>query len=895
MRKPKKHLFLLAAVCMTLFAGILLLQTSAEEAPLFLSDHFLASDGERLPIEPSGVTLSVSDDEGFSFFLKADADMPRESNALRFFMTNHTNASYMTVNLTYLSDRGMAAKSYRVELTPFGEACTYVLRSPYVATLQSVTMTFPADAKGEVIVHALQAVNVYEDETASYGTVISCLYRAENRTVTLKGTVYHDVTIRASGGTIGLFRLAIGQSVEDILNDPNILPVASSAISIGFELQVPATDVLSRFAAYAAVICMPDGTRLPVAGEQYAHSPEKNESDADRADDRSFFKGLDTSLTASAVDVNVGSAVVNVYLNRLENTAHKGHLYTIEDKYFYFDRAYVASLDNEIRAFSSSECKVYLRLLAEDDGSDLPCADTSVRPNRDGLLPIHADDEEALIYLYACVSFLCNRYTGEESGQIEGLILDSCVNVSRTATDLDSVVRSYGHTLAVVAETARALRPSLRIIVPVSDDWNLSTREGSVSASLFLESLCRYMNDRGLLSVDVMVESRYNPFGLSDASLTIQEALANAEKSIYRLSSENIDLLDVFLVHYGEMYTTLTGQYLYFWIPDQDTLGDTLSASFVYQYYRLYSDPAALAFFTSFRDAEIKEGSSAFFKVKYLIKYIDTNQGQTRTAPYLDLFGVSDWSQLIPNFDPAAVISMTLSEAMFLRGEAMELTGRYVLFDFSTANSPRGWYAGSHCQSLSMGVSNQYGKTLDALMQSDLSEGGEYADISYVFDYAESLEDTPFVTLRLAIDSPDHPDAVYEVKLVLGSPRGCVEARQTVQDGEMTTLTLGMMSGIHIKEITYMRLCVKCVMGETDEFTLHLKSVSLDSRVYDSQTLSELFSARHEALLGKNESEEKRKTPHYLLVGLLTFGTLALTAFVMVSLNRRRKEELKKQ
>ena len=129
---------------------------------------------------------------------------------------------------------------------------------------------------------------------------------------------------------------------------------------------------------------------------------------------------------------------------------------------------------------------------------------------------------------------------------------------------------------------------------------------------------------------------------------------------------------------------------------------------------------------------------------------------------------------------------------------------------------------------------------MNAVMQADLSALAEYSDIAYRFDAPLPLEYAPYITLTLAVDSKSDEDAVYEVKLSLGSDEGYMEAKQVVRSGEEVTLTLNASQFAAASCVDYMRLSAKTVMGEAESFTLHVKNIHLDSREHDSAALKVL-------------------------------------------------------
>ena len=622
-------------------------------------------------------------------------------------------------------------------------------------------------------------------------------------------------------------------------------------------------------------------------------------------------------MISGAINSNVGSAVVDVYLNRLENEQSSGYLYTVENKYFYFDRAYLVELDAQIRSLSGAACKVYLRFLVEDDGSPLNCAlyDEVLSATAEGedavdvpttdkpsahYRALRADDVDALRDLYAYTSFLTSRYHGTDVGDIAGIIIGSRVDESEeyhAAGDvtLPEYVEMYGQAVHVIAGAAQDINPALAMIIPVGDSWNAAVigtahRQGNFTVELFVDSLAAYLSAYGGANFTVMIESTHNPYGLSDRYFepinTDGEEIAEAllpkltpatQESSY-LSSENIVLLDNYLAIHAAQYDSLVDRYYFHWTPDDHTGGNALSASYVYHYYRLFHDNRAAAFFVSFREKEMTGNLTEFSKIRYLVKYIDTDSGSYRTSFALDIFEVESWKDLIDDFRRDRVEHTQLTEGNFVPYDAEMTTGRYTLFDFGVAHSTRGWYVGNHCLSLDVSSTTRYGKSLNAYMGADLSSLAEYSDIAYRFPTPLTLEYSPYITVSLMVEGPTDQDSVYEVKLSCGSDSSYTEAKQVVRNGEQVTLTLDATQFAAMSAAEYMRLSVKTVMGEDETFTLRVRYISLDSREYDSDSLKTWIDASLSggASLTRYGTNDSSSDPRLLILlsGALLLGTL---------------------
>ena len=923
MKPTTRHMFvaLMLAAAMLLSYSLFSLPAAAEDTVItsaepsrFIGESFYGSDGTTHHIEKDRIVLPIgTDNQSIAYSTSVTPTVyATENNAVRVVLSNDSSANFILVRYTYDSEGDLNTETVRMDIEPYSEKCAYSIRIPQADDLTAVTLLMPGCEGNSITLYAMETVRIWSDFVTPRGSLSSCLFREETRTVTVKGSVYHDVMIAAGGGVLGLFRLSPEQTLQDIVDDPQIEPLVTSSLSISFELQTTATDVVARYARYAVMICLPDGTRLPLAAPAYAtvsQSVLKSQSS------RSDFKGVDTTLISGAIDSNVGSAIVDVYLNRMENERQSGYLYTVENQYFYFNREYIAELDAIVRSLSGAACQVYLRFLVEAENTALACAATVDEQNSTvKYRSLRADDTEALRYLHAYTTFLCNRYNGGGQGEIAGIIVGSRVNEAATynasdAMTLAEYVPLYGQALHTVSTAASSVDSSMVIIVPVSDLWNVgmvgqSWREGSYSAEMFAESLAAYMTAYRGIGFSLMIESDHNPYGLSNAYFEpintdgeegpipeelIPKLIAATQDSTY-LSSENIGLLDTFLKIHHTAQSALSDTYFFHWTPDKHTDGNALSTSYIYHYYRLFADPAASAFFVSFREREMTGDLDEFSKIKYLVKYIDTSYGSNRTEFAREILETESWSDLIPGFDREKTEQMTLVEGAFGEPIGDSIAGSYSLFDFSTANSTRGWYAGNYCHSLAVTSTQKYGKTLSAVMTADTSTLAEYSDIAYRFETPLSITYAPYITMQMAVDCPTDSDAVFEIKLVIGSDTGYMEAKQVVKNGEIATVTLNATRFAELNKVSYIRLSVKTVMGSDESYTLHLGHITLDSREYDTDTIAAWINASRFGT-GQIRTESGRGAANPKLTVILGGAILLGTVIVGVVLGHYQKND----
>ena len=124
-----------------------------------------------------------------------------------------------------------------------------------------------------------------------------------------------------------------------------------------------------------------------------------------------------------------------------------------------------------------------------------------------------------------------------------------------------------------------------------------------------------------------------------------------------------------------------------------------------------------------------------------------------------------------------------------------------------------------------------------------------------------------------------------------------MEAKQVVQNGKMTTVTLTAGYFSEIGEIEYMRVSVKTVMGSDETFTLHIADISMDSREHDTDELRTLIHTHlHRDPAQDSSADELRQRRGSML--LFTAGATLLCTVVialMMTHHQKTKDESEDQ
>lgn len=343
----------------------------------------------------------------------------------------------------------------------------------------------------------------------SLGSITECTLNNSLEKITVRGSIKHSVLVNNRDSKIAVYRFDPWVNVEKAIKLAT--PLASMDMTITFEFELPCTTVSQRLALYAVALIPPDGSASLISDPQYVNLKTGDTSDAG-------FKGVATNDTAAAVASHAGSAIVDVYLDKLDNGNKSGYIFSADGDLFYFDRDVINDFDKKIVSYTASGCDVYLRFLISPHVNDFPfCTKGSVWATNKCIV---VGDDRALNAIYAYTYFLISRYDGGNYGKVNGVIVGRGADMpilynyaSLVSEDYES---AYSRSLSIIglAAAEAAGDSDVSLIVPVGDSLNESR---NVYAEEFLTSVADYMERYSKLSFTVMCESRHNPYKITDA------------------------------------------------------------------------------------------------------------------------------------------------------------------------------------------------------------------------------------------------------------------------------------------------------------------------------------------------------------------------------------------
>ena len=629
----------------------------------------------------------------------------------------------------------------------------------------------------------------------------------ESYTVSIAGSIGHGTVTKYSGSQIELHRLSVDKDASSVLTDTASL-IDSRPISIQFGFDVKVADLGEAYSQYVLVISASDGARVllappsvPSALEQGAHTPE----------DKDVFKGVHSDISADVVDANPTLAVLDVELDRLENPNKIGYYFSVDGSYYYFDREYISELDNRIRAYTDTNCEVYLRF---SFGGYAPYV-------------------EFIPKLYAYSAYLASRYNGGDNGDFLGIIVGEVADrfSAKSDSDIDSYVKLYSAYLHTVSEATRAVKPLAKIFIPISDTFGTTVDAPDFYAGeQFLVSVCGIFDKlyKSRADISVMLCGDHTPFHVSAAREVTHSG---------RYVTERIGDFEALLSYIKAENPSFSGYYAYFWTPEENLSGSALSAAYTYNYLQLLFGSSAESFIVSPGDPD------KLYDLRHVIKNVDTSKFFDASYPSLDIIGASSWSELIPGFDQSKIEKFRLSERSPIELSSVNVKGSYDIWRFAELNTIGAWYSFNGCNSISINVSSDYGRSLVAKIKPYSEMQGQYSGVMYSYDAPKDVSFADYMTYTLGISCESGATEVFEVKLVIGSESERIESSQIIKAGAMTDITVDIRD---LDQVSYLLVNVKPVSNQEVPYNLYLNKITERSTRYTDERLVELEEAQND-------------------------------------------------
>ena len=817
------------------------------------------TENEALRIDLNSKRINVSGNAAVPY-------MDNTCNAVRIIMSNDSKIDNMQFTYTYLNpvSGGYVTATKNIILENASKAVSYLVSTGDVSKISSFSMIFDSARQGYITLHSIEPVALYESKEAeAYGNITKCEADSEKRILNIAGSVFHSFLISHNDYTLVCYKLGMDESFEDIISK-NIEPIESAKMSskFSFEIKLNRLDEYALISKYAVAARSQDG-ELALIGAPICVKGDFGT--AETALGRTNIKGLNSEYISNAVDFGVGTAIIDVYLDKLTNTTQSGHLYTIDDTFIYFDADYVAELDSKVKNLYAAGCKVYLRLLisAKNSTAHLSYASVISNANEPEYLAVDIGTKEAEKHFFATVDYLSGRYSENAHGKITGLVLGRSVDQMykynySNSSDIISYAKSLARALETMARTAVISIPDIQIVLPISDERKA---ENGFESELLLISLGKCLDENGGLEYSLMLEGTHIPYSIgaeifeekdsvdtenkepTEQDAEKKAALTPATWNSNYYCTDNLYVFENMLSNLASYSDSAPKNYIYHWSPNLEAVGNGLSAAYIYNYYSIMFSEKASSFILSLPSGDIgKEGAK---KLAYLMKYIDTgrNQSGSLSLSALDVFGAESWGEIIAGYNEELITYRVFYESEPLAELPESIKGSYTLWDFSSAFGTLDWFAGNGCRSVNIDGAAPGGSALSAEFDGS-SSSNSYSDIVYKFEYPDDISLMPYVEFDINIED-GNLGAIYEIMVIIGGGGHRIESKKVINSGKESKLIIST-SHEKMEHIDYVRISLRRISGngenDSNSFKLYLRKVKAYSNVYDNSTLSQKIS-----------------------------------------------------
>ncbi len=347
--------------------------------------------------------------------------------------------------------------------------------------------------------------------SANLGTITECCIIGDR--IFVKGNIKHSVLVSNRDAQIAVYKLLPWENVDQIVNQTE--PIKTANMSISFDFDLPCSTIADKTSLYVVAIIGTDGTINCISAPKFPDAITTDTADIG-------FKGVNTVSTSKALATFAGSAIVDVYLDKLDNGNKSGHIFNADGDIYYFDREFIKELDKKVLSYTAMGCDVILRFLISPEITNLPfCNDSRVWSTNKCIV---VDNISALKAIYGYTYFLLSRYDGSEYGEVSGIVLgrgaDMPILYNYASLVSEAYDTVYARSLALIGLAAAEAvgTGQVSLIVPIGDSL---TERGEIYAERFLSSVADYISSRSKLTFTVMCESTHNPYHIYDSMFAL--------------------------------------------------------------------------------------------------------------------------------------------------------------------------------------------------------------------------------------------------------------------------------------------------------------------------------------------------------------------------------------
>lgn len=398
---------------------------------------------------------------------------------------------------------------------------------------------------------------------------------------------------------------------------------------------------------------------------------------------------------------------------------------------YYFNKSKVEQYDNIISRLTNDGYSVIASLInIKQDGYDSLYYSNISMDTGASYYAVNTAEKEGEQYFEAFVSFMSERYNGNEYGLVSKWTVGNEVNESKTYNymgekKIEDYLDEYIRTFRIAYNIIKTNNSFAGIYVPMEPWWGNDSDMLTYGGREFLTVFNNKMKQSGDIEWGVAYHAYSYPLG-DPKVLNDDIAIENEFGEVYKdgvtrdsfdtatITMKNIDVLTEFMKQ--EEFLTSNGDVRSIILSEQGYTSNSYlygkceaqqSASMLYAYYKaeMNEDIDAFVYFLQIDDTSASLGNDYYQfglthknengeikkKLSYdVFKNMDKNDSLERFGYFKNILGIKDFSEIIPNFNPTVFnkfdkskkddnAKINISNAQIIKIENQQYTGKECL------------------------------------------------------------------------------------------------------------------------------------------------------------------------------------------------------------------------
>ena len=629
-----------------------------------------------------------------------------------------------------------------------------------------------------------------------------------------------------------------------------------------FAFRIPLNDVADITDKFVVAAKYKNGTVKLIEHFKYITNPEKLAANTDPYPVATSIKGVG-GILADGVRMGVQHAAVNIPMDRLLTMTNHGSqsiIHYYKNQPYYFDKAFLATLDQSISSYTNNNVLIYAILLmypnnlldADSPNRYIKHPDGSEEANIDA---VNLTDQRGVDYYGAIVSFLAERYNGDNPscGRVVGYIVGNEITDQRVWHDmgdksLAEFTRQYEWQLRMTNTLVKKASAAARVYVSMEHHWNSSTAEGYCGKEL-LETLNEYTKAAGDYGWNVAYHSY--PDDITDPR-TWNDNVTD-DLNTKKITFKNIQVLPQFLSQDSMKYNGESRRVVlseqgfntrYAKLSEEEAEAEQ-AAGYAYAFYKIASTPGIDAFilhrhvdgesegfrfglWTTIEGEESQPGRQK--KIYDVFKYIDTEKSREATEFALDFISkdtgktLNNWKDIIPEFNEADMFNTICTRPAVVSanaGSPSQIDGKQTITDGTSLDN---WFTKQLTKNLELADDTASSRKV---VKASVVSGGwmdaEYNGITYQPAQALDLADKPVLTVTLQAENVGGYQKGVEYMIRVHSGRHVLEGTAERLGDSWQTLAVDLTGFAGIRTVDRIDIWAK----PTDKYIWSLGSISV--------------------------------------------------------------------